>query len=651
MFANILHLLLAGQAAATPAPKLGLQQLFDRGSQLASEGKCAEALQDFAAVENRTRSKPNRLLTAALDVRKGGCLVTLGREEEGETALRRGLPVLAEQAAEFARDLRDGHLLLGGVRLRRFDYAGAAQEYRQALDRSTASDRLRPLVALANVLAFDHDGEALRYGGEARTIALADANLPKDAKAAVQTMYARVLLNQGQLKEAYSELKDVLRRQGGLTSRVGIDDIVTRSDLAIAAMLNRDQAGAREYLAYTGAGRMPETPFTTAASLQPPLCGATTGLKPEDFAIVEFSVGDDGSVAGVLPIYTTGNREVALAFARAVSEWSWKPEVVKSIPPLFRYTTRVELRCTRVGERPDLTDPLAERFRAWLSEAGQSDAAWSELPDARAAGLIRPAVEGARSAGNRPALVQALAALGTNRAIPDGERLAALDEAIRAAAEAKAPVAVHSYLVIERAFVDGANDRQDRAVFRSLLAEPAIAADPLTAATLRLLIAVPGYRQSRPDDAMPLLEGVVQTAGLPPQHPLKVNALLQQATVLADKGDLAGARQLFDRTGLDEGQCALIGLEPVMRRTSTSSRDYPMEAVRMGFEGWARMEFDIAADGRTIAPRVIAAYPPFVFNEAAAGFFRDARYQSSYRPSGGLACAAEQSSISFKLQQ
>ncbi|MFZ3483140.1 energy transducer TonB [Sphingomonas sp. 3-13AW] len=457
-----------------------------------------------------------------------------------------------------------------------------------------------------------------------------------------------MLLNGGQQKEAYSELKSVLQQQGGLTNRVGIDDIATRSDLAIAALLNADRTNAQKYLAYTGAGRTANKPFERAAWLQPPLCGATTGLTPEDFAVVEFSVREDGSVSGVQPIYTTGDREVALAFARAVSEWSWDPEAIKDIPPLFRYTTRVELRCTRVGERPDLTDPLAERFHGWLAEAGPGDAAWADQPDARAVGLIRPAAEAARRSGNRPALVQALAALGTNRVVPWNQRVAAFDEAIQAANDANAPVAVHSYLAIKRIDLAGKSGRLKRADFRTLLADRRVAADPLSSATLRLLIAVPADRQSRPDDAMALLDGVVQAGELPAQHPLKVNALLQQATVLADKGDLTAARQLFDRTGLDEGQCALIGLTPAFR--GIGGTDYPDEARRMGFEGWARTEFDVAADGRTITPRVIAAYPPFVFNEAATSAFRGARYRSSYRPIGGLACTAEQGSISFRLQ-
>lgn len=649
MFATILHLLAAGQAAAAPAPAQTSQQLFDQASRAAAEGKCGDALRDFAAIEARRKAKSNPLLTAAIDVRKGQCLIALAREEEGEAAVRRGLPALVSSGAEFAVDVRDGHMALGGILTRRFDYAGAAAEYRHALEVSQGIARIRPLMGLTQILMFDGDGEALRHAAEARTIALADPDLDKDSKAAVQTQYARVLLNLGRHKEAYAELKQGLQKQGGLTTRVGIGDVVTRSDLAIAATLDGDKEGARRYLAYTGAGRMRDTPFTRATSMQPPLCGSATGLEPADFAIVEFSLQDDGSVGGVMPVYTTGGREVAVAFAQAVSEWSWRPEEVQKIPPLFRYTTRVELRCTRVGERPDLVAPLAERFSTWLGEAGQTKAAWWDMPDARAVGLVRPAITQARGGGDRLALIQALARLGTNTVVPGLERVQAFEEAERLAAEARAPVAALTYLAIQRTWADEDDEAKVQARLRAMMASPTVAGDPMSAATLRLLIALPRYGKRRPADAMPLLSQVIDMPGLPAQHPLKVNAMLQQANVFAEMNDLPSARAVFERTGLTEEQCALIDLTPAMRRSGASSADYPEAAWQMGFEGWARTEFDIAADGRTIEPRVIAAYPPFLFNEAAAGVYRSARFQSSYRPNGGLACSAQQGSITFKL--
>jgi hypothetical protein len=125
--------------------------------------------------------------------------------------------------------------------------------------------------------------------------------------------------------------------------------------------------------------------------------------------------------------------------------------------------------------------------------------------------------------------------------------------------------------------------------------------------------------------------------------------LLQQANQFASRGDLEGARRLFEQTGLTTEQCAFLGLKPSLRRTGNPSADYPMDAVRMGFEGWIRTEFDVATDGSTIRPRVITAYPPFVFDEAGAKMSNGFRYTASYRPAGSVACTGQQASVKFLL--
>ena len=152
-----------------------------------------------------------------------------------------------------------------------------------------------------------------------------------------------------------------------------------------------------------------------------------------------------------------------------------------------------------------------------------------------------------------------------------------------------------------------------------------------------------------PADAPVLTQRVIDLAGLPDQHPLKVSALLQRANQLAKAGDLPAARALFDRTGLTEEQCAMIEPKPDVRRSGFSARNYPMEALRNGFEGWVQAEFDIAADGTTVEPRATVAYPPFVFDEAAVGMFKATRFTSSYRPAGSLACAANRNKVIFRL--
>jgi hypothetical protein len=647
----LLALLIAGQAAPAPpiapsliatAPSAGLQQRFDAASDAAATpGKCGEAVAAFEAIEQSGAAKRSALVAAAIDVRKGRCLVLLGRDAEGEAAIRRGLPQLKARGETFANDVRDATIMLGQAAYRRFDFDAAVTEYQAALAPSTGLNRVLPLNLLAQALMFDRDGRALRYAEEARTIITTSPGANKRDIAKVQTIYARVLLNAGRDKEAYAELRDSLAKQGGLSLKVSLDDLATRSDLAIAALRNNDLANARRYLVYTGAGRMKDAPFSRAVAMDPPACDPAAGLKPEDVAIVEFTLESDGRVLGVTPIYTTGRRASAIAFAQAVSDWSWRAEDAKAIPLIFRASTRVELRCARAPDAPSILRPAREANDAWFLSKGLATPAWEDMPAARALPLQRAAI-----LGNDVSSLRAAIAVALNPAADEKEQDAMRHRARALAVALQAPATISAVVVASD--VKGYDAGKYRAALRAALAEPASAADPIAAGTLRLAIAAPLFRSRSPDDALALLAEVI-AAPLPDGHPLKVAALLQQANLLAAANDFAGAQAAYQRTGLTVEQCALIGLRPATTRSGASSSDYPMAAAQMGFEGWVRTEFDITADGRTATQRAIIAYPPFIFNDAAIGIARDARFTSSFRPEGALACSGQQQSLIFSL--
>lgn len=650
MSISLLALAIAGQAAApaAAAAPAGPQALFDAGSTAASDGRCAEAVRYFDQLEASGATKRNALLAATVDVRKGRCLLDGPRAAEGKAALARGLPLLRGKGEDFAGDVYEAQMALGRRAQRDFDYAAAATAYADAAAQSKDAARIAALLRVAQMTMFDHDGRALAAADEALRLAAA-SDLGKKNLAAVQTIRARVLLNEGRAKDAYALLKDSLAKQGGLTNRVGASDIATRSDLAIAALKNNDRDNARMYLAYTGAGRVQNTPFTSHGAIEPPTCGEG-GLTPEDEAIVEFSMEEDGHVSGVAPIYATGGRDKALAFARAVSDWSWRAEDAAKIPPLFRVATRVEIRCVVADRAPELIKPLADAAEAWLAEKGAGAPAWADRAPAVALPMQRAALTAATASGDRLHQLQAALAVGKNPVKADADKASAYATARAAADALAAPTAVRGYIDIED---DTSSDRSkpetERKRLRALLARPDLARDPLTAATLRLLIAQPVFTTRPPADADALLRAVADEPSFPTQHPLKIAALLQQANLLAAKGDLAAASGVFARTGLTGEQCSMLGLQPAMKRAGFGPSSYPAEAIRMGFEGWVRIAYDIAADGHTIAPRSVIAYPPFIFDEAAAGMVRDTRYTSTFRPEGALACSGEQQSVRFLL--
>lgn len=646
MSSIVLALLALGQAAGAPATAAApagaqtLQQRFDAATQLAAEDKCEQAVPIFDAIAPQLAK--SKIGGAALRLRRGKCLIALDRRTEGDAAMRAALPVLAGQGATFNEEVREAHLLLARSALSIFDYNQAIADGRAALALSTGVARLRPLMLLASALMFDRDGAAMGFAQEARTIALASPDLSKKDVANVRTIYARVLLNAGRDMEAYRELKVNLMRTGGLTNKISLDDVTMRSDLAIAALRNKDIESARLYLAYTGAGRMKDAPFAKAVSMQPPTCADVQGLTPNDVAIVQFSLAQDGSVVGATPVFTTGNRTAAIAFARAASDWQWLPSDVKAIDPFFRIATRVEMRCIQTPETPSLTSPLANVADTWFAAQELAPRPWAGMSDSAALPLQRAAL----ASGGAVAQLDAMIALSGNYMVPLAERMKLAARTVPAAATAKAPAPVRTWIAMRAINGEGTAYRE---ALRQLLADPATAADPLSAATLRLLIASPGYKLPTPADAPQLLDAVIAESALSARHPLKIAAMLQQANVRAAKGDLVGAKQAFAATGLTAEQCSLIGVTPAMRSSGASSADYPQEAQRMGFEGWVRSEFDIAANGRTVAPRVVVSYPPFVFDDAATGIMRDSRWTSSFRPEGALACAGQQQSAVFLL--
>lgn len=651
MIDAILHGVMAVAQATTPAPATPpkpatLQAQFDAANAAYEGRQCTEAVRLYNEIEARTVNSRNALLAAAVKVRKGICVARSGDSATGAALIRQGMPVLEKSGTEFAADLRDGQMAIGTAAFETFDYDTAAAAYRGALALATGPDRIAPLLSLARTLAFDRDGKALAYAQEAQALVAKEPNVGKDVIALVQTRYARVLLNEGKKEAAYAALKDSLRKQGGLDERVTTSEVATRADLALAALLNGDKEKARTYLAYTGAGRMKDDAFATAIDMKPASCGATTGLKPDDFAVIEFSVSDNGTVEAVNPIYTTGGREVALAFARAVSDWSWSPTEAVKIPAFFRNATRIELRCSTAVERPSIGAPLNDAFGDWLRTQGTTTD-WWEQNRARALPLVRADAIRARAANDRPALMAADTWLAQSSLAPQDERKAAAAEAVTLGKTMRAPVAATTYLALAEIDAGTPYDAIPRK-WTALLTQPEINGDPLSAATIRMMLANRTYPPAPKEEVQQLI-GAVIASPLPDTHPLKIAALLRQADLLAQRGEVAQAKASFDRTGLTSDQCALIAPTPVVQRSGAVSSLYPTDAVQMGFEGWAQVEFDIAADGRTLTQRTIAAYPPFVFSEAAQKMVGATRYRSSFRPEGNTACSANASRFRFQL--
>ncbi|EJL33738.1 energy transducer TonB [Novosphingobium sp. AP12] len=639
----------AAEPPATAPKPATLQERFNAGSELASAGKCAEAVAALEALEKDPHVKPGSFPALTIAVRKGTCLVALGRSEEGERAIALGLPALVEAGPTFGTDVSEARRALGDARQERSDRAGAAQYYRLALEGRSGAARLRLLGSLSRALAFDGDEAALSPTAEALTLLTTLPDIPNAVIASFRTLRARTLLNQGRTDEAYKELKQALALSGGLTTRTSLDEVSLRGDLAMAAMLMKKRDDARLYLAYTGAGRISDTTFAQAEAMDLPLCGSETGLRSDDVAVVEFGINADGSIMYARTVYSRGGPQVAAAFEQAVGDWYWRPDAAKAIPEFYRLAARVELRCSnRLGKGPGLWAPVNSRFGQWA--AGLLPAQVQGPGRAAVLGTLRGIGED-KSGATSPAM--RVAALGTMLVADSYAPSLIADEALALTGKASAPPEVINWLRMQRVMhTEKTGLRKEQARSRALVAlaaEPAIAADALSADTL--LLEAAGTRTTRRDpqsDAW--VSQVAQDNRLSETHPLRQLGWLALANRSAAAGNVAAAQAYYAKSGLSDEQCALLSLPPSIRKTNVGSGDYPMSAAMMGFEGWVRLEYDINANGSTTNVRPLAAYPPLIFGDAATAIGKGVQYDMSYRPGQtATACSANTNTISFLM--
>lgn len=658
MLDHIMAAMLAVTAPASEPPPatVSLQALFDEASTALEAGRYQEAVDAFQSLEQRPSVRRNPTVHGTLLMRLGRGMAVLDRDAEAEKALQEGLKLTPIDNGDLRTDRFLAEQAMGSIELRRLNHAAATERFKQALAFADQPvTRARAYVSLARSTMFDPGNDALTYIDQAIALTPGTRSPSKEESAAgavMQTVRARVLINQSRFAEAYDTLRHAVAAQGGLDLRVSINEIITRSDLAIAAILAGHEDDARKYLAYTGAGRFEKSPFETAVSMQPPPCGGPAGLRPEDVAVVEFSVRSDGTVQSPTPIYASVKGAAAAEFAKAVADWAWRPEDAVKIPDFFRLVTRVQLSCSTSSERPPADGLLNAELAQWLTTVNAQDQELTGNP-ATDLGRLRTRLANLRPAEAPAALLPALIALGDNLAAPVDERRAALAEARGVALRSGAPIAAQIMIEIRLAMLSALGpdyrSRQVRNDLRALLARPDVAANPLVAGTLKLLLTDPMWRSPPPQDAPALLTEVANDNRLEPRHPLRVGALIRLATVQAASGNRVAAAENFRLTGLSAQQCALIDAKPAVLRTNVSRADFPTEALRWGFEGWVQTEYDIMPDGRTASQRAIVAYPPFVFRDAALQVARGVNYTKSYRPDGSAACGGEQQTINFRI--
>lgn len=643
--------LLTGSAvSAQQQPAAGsVQQDYDAATALDAGKDNAAALAAWEKLEPRT--KPGSRSRAIVQVRRGGALFRLGRRDEALAMIRTGLAGLPTDDASLAEDRSKAHAMLGRIAADAFDYAGAAAEYAQAEKNAVVpADMLIALLGLSQAQIFTDPAAAGATLDRADAV-LKTASVDNASRALFMRRRAMLHMNQGDFEVARRDGKAAVQLLGGITNRTDLLDVSARSDTAIAALLGGHEEEAREYLAYTGAGRSTKGEFSPGAQMKAPDCGGEADLRPEDVGVVEFSIGDDGTVIQATPIYASGGGEKALAFARIVQDWWWNPEQIKTLPAFYRYNMRVEMRCSTAFSRPSIGGELDSEAVAWLEGKGVTVAPDPERPGPATLAAQREALRQADAGKGAESLAAlgAIQALLTNAMVPDAEKkpLATRALAIATAAGAPAPVRLNYAMTMLTADApDLWKPGRFRRAVEPMLTDPVYAGDPQARAALRLMIA--DRDRKRGAESEPLLRQVADDGALAANDPLKVGALVRLASLAQARGDGTAARAAFDRTGLSANQCSIMDAPP-KQLSSFGANDFPTDALRWGFEGWTQLQYDVKADGSVANARTLLSYPPFVFSKAGTKMFSAARYAKTYRPDGSLGCGATTQRVNFRL--
>ncbi len=637
--------LATGSGAQQPARTV--QQDFDAAEQLDTGTDKAAALAAWEALERRVASRPRS--HAIVLVRKSAALLALDRKDEANAAAQAGLAILPADDPSLRADRFRASFNLGRIAMTSLDYATAADWFAKAeAIADTPRDKMVANLALVQTTTFTDPAAAA--AAQARLDPLvASAKLDAASLGTIAEAKGTMQLNRGEIPAAQATFRDAVRAFGGMnTQRIDVRDVSVRSDAAIAYLLGGNETEARRYVAMTGAGATSIGLIDPGVAMVPPDCGGEAGLKPDDMAVVEFSIADDGTAQGVRPIYAAGGGKVALEFARAVRQWAWTADQVKAMPTFLRYNARVEVRCNLAFQRPSIGDGLDAELVAWGRGKGLT---FAEKPDAPAIALVaqRHALAEVAAAGDTLTALPALFALVENPVLPRDERRVYAQRAlvIAAANGAPAPAKLSLDLAIRTA---ATADIHKPLVFRRLiepmLAEPAYAADPQSRAALSLLLVDREATGARTGKEA-LLRQVANDPQLSASDPLKVGALIRLASIAQTRGDLPAARAAFAASGLAASQCALIDKQPAV--ASYGHDAYPDEARRWGMGGWTRMQVDVAADGTVKGARPIVAYPPFVFGKPSTAMITTTRFNKTYRPDGGVGCGAFTTNVRYKL--
>jgi hypothetical protein len=638
-----------GVALADPSAPAGRskQDIFNDGQAAYEAQDWGKAITDFSAVlsdvQNDNRSD------ATIRTRLADSLLNVGRLEEAQTQATRAVATLRPLAQGPDADLADAYLTLADSLWVDLGYADAAQNFKLALAAAAGpgavEQTLEAKIGLIQSTVVTQPDQA----AAALDAMLADQRTfkaqPRIWQAQIYSLRARAELNLGDPKKALGFIQRALDLSGGIAgSKVSVAQVAIRGDAALIYSALRDPDETREYLAYTGAGHLPDNAWLVGADADPPICGPE--IAPEDSAVVEFAIDADGRTAAVAPVWSSRRGDTGLAFARAVRDWRWRPNEVAKLNVFWRQALRVELRCATRPPPLALRGPFEKATRDWLAAHGDSEELYDLGPHALA--TSKP-----------PADMAPITALF--REISDESKPArAFAEATQLDAlltQAGAPIEARALAADVGAHGDGGGALDSWASGRVAALNAALpridqaSGGQRSAAWLRVELAVALETVGNFDRSRGLLDDVVALPSgvLAADDPIRSVAVLHLSLIDKREGKPLAAQSRLVAAGLTTQKCDLLDVKPIATSRYTSESDFPEEAQRWGFEGWVEAGFDIGADGGVKGVRALISYPPFVFDDATDKVVSTFRYLPPTLGDTALGCTGQTVNVEYRL--
>ena len=617
-----------------------LQERYDAAEKAFAAGEYNNAATLFAEVLGRlAKSQRSSMVEADLRRRIAETDIALGRPERAITALTPALPIYTKAPGQPF--LIETYTLLGRAHEKLGEMHRAVENYQAALRLNTDAARKTALsVPLARAAVFT-DASLARSLVDPMIEGFKpteDKRRSGELLGELQSLRGRIELNAGNHAAALDWFKKAAKSAGGVGTRVSLSDVAIRSDLALASHLTGDDDKAFYYIAMTGVGRMggkgPQFPDGKALKL--PDCSPAFDIGPDDLVVLDIALGDDGRVISAAPIYSTKPGKIEAEFVKVARAWLWSAEEMQKTEPFWRLFIRVATRCVFNTDRrwvgTGFMHELVKEVRALRKPVIDVDSS-SDFQTLRAELAEREAAGGTDSMSLIPVLTA----------------LAEHDEEGAYVERAREILSANGVSARSRAILDVLMAR--RQMWRSaeaLQMQPNTEWPADVADWFRVEQGLQLEKRKRDEQAIPIYRAVFER-GNAKTDTLAQFAALRLASIAFERKAQERASTYLAATGLRPDQCALVDTNPIPESTGASSNDYPHEALNWGFEGYMVSNYDIGVDGKTKSPRVVFAYPPFVFEETMERIINRWRFKPIYREGEQIGCTGARQTFRFRI--